>query len=76
MGEAEFNPHFDLSPLRIAMEHMIYRQGMKFDQAALWFVLYAVGLVRDNMGEDRMRAILAQAIGELEKPAGDATIEH
>jgi len=76
MSKEDFDPHFDLSPLRIAMEHMIYRQEMKLDTAALWFVLYAVGLVRDHMGEDRMRAILAQAVQELEKPGSEQTLEH
>jgi hypothetical protein len=63
----DYNPHFDLSPLRIAMEHMIYRQEMTLDAATLWFILYSAGLLRDNMGIERMREILQQAINELEK---------
>lgn len=74
-GSDDFDPNFDLSPLRIAMEHMIYRQEMQLDAAALWFVLYSMGLVRDNLGEERMREILGQAITELEKD-GAPDVSH
>ena len=63
----DHDPHFDLSPLRIAMEHMIYRQGMALDAATLWFILYSAGLVRDNMGRERMEQIIEQAMEELQK---------
>lgn len=67
MADDDFDPEFDLAPLRIAMEHMIYRQGMKLDAATLWFILYSAGLLRDHMGMARVRQILDQAIEELEK---------
>lgn len=74
--DENFDPNFDLSPLPIAMEHMIYRQGMELDQAALFFVLFSLGMVRDNLGEERMREILAQAITELENGSAEDQTEH
>jgi len=66
------NSEADFSPLRIAMEHMIYRQGMTLDEATLFFILYSGGLVRDNLGKERMHQIFAQALEELEnEPAKD-----
>ncbi len=63
----EHDPHCDFSPLRIAMEHMIYRQEMTLDQATLFFVLYSAGLVKDNFGIQRVKDIFQQAMEELEK---------
>ena len=74
--DENFDPNFDLSPLRIAMEHMIYRQEIELDHAALFFVLFSLGMVRDNLGEERMREILAQAITELEKGGVEDLTEH
>lgn len=65
--EDDHDPHMDLAPLRIAMEHMIYRQQMELDRAALLFVLYALGLVQDNLGTQRMQSIIDQARDELSR---------
>lgn len=65
MADIDATPETDLSPLRIAMEHLLSHQGMALEQAAACMAAYAAMLTYDRLGLVKARAVIHTAMVEV-----------
>ncbi|MEC3949279.1 hypothetical protein [Sphingobium sp. HWE2-09] len=57
--------HTDLSPLRIAMEHLLSHQQMPLDKAAACMASYAAMLTYEHQGLQSARAVIHAAMEQV-----------
>ncbi|MDR6873567.1 hypothetical protein J2Y55_004594 [Bosea sp. BE125] len=64
-------PDCDLSPIRLAIEDIVQRQGKSLYEAAFWSIVFAASLVEDRLGKDDRDRVIANAVGEMDKARVD-----
>lgn len=61
-------PDHDFSPFRIAFDHLTAKQSLDQKQVATLAVMFFVGIIRRDEGDDAAKAVIMTALDYLGPP--------